>query len=91
MDKLSTALSFCVGAVAHSIDALKMPYRLTGANPGTDAAWISSAFDPVTVRYGGNLQITGKEDRYSLNLLVANEAGRRSSQQTFSVSARLRF
>ncbi len=87
----TSALSFTVGAVAHSAGGLKMPYRLTGANAQSDVAWISTAFDPVTVRYGANVQVMAKDDRMSFDMSISNEAGRRYTQQTFSLSAKLRF
>ncbi|MBW8880367.1 MAG: autotransporter outer membrane beta-barrel domain-containing protein, partial [Asticcacaulis sp.] len=86
-----TALSLSIGAAIHSTDRVKMPYRLAGANPNADPAWISTALDPSTVRYGANLQVVGQDDKASLNLSIATENGKRFSQQTFSLSARLKF
>ncbi|EGF91748.1 outer membrane autotransporter barrel domain protein [Asticcacaulis biprosthecium C19] len=86
-----TALSFNVGAVVYSTDRLKMPYRLVGANQTSDPALISTQFDSDTVKMGANVQVTGKNDRASLNLSLANESGKRYSQQTFSASLKFKF
>ncbi|WP_235075861.1 autotransporter outer membrane beta-barrel domain-containing protein [Asticcacaulis sp. AC460] len=87
----TTAFSFNVGAVVHSTDRLEMPYRLVGSNQGSDPALISTEFDSDTIKMGANVQVTGKNDRTSLNLSVANESGKRYSQQTFSAAVKFKF
>ncbi len=68
-----------------------MPYRLAGANPASVPAYISTAFNHNDMRYGADVQFAGYNNGLTVHLSVVKEMGKMTSNESLSLSMKLKF
>lgn len=78
------------GGVFHTEDHITAPFRLIGANPSADPAWISTAFDRSAVRLGAAVDVVGN-DRFSVRLRYDGEKGERTENHRGGIDVKLAF